>query len=64
VIAFTGAAGFEIWINALEVNAVRVPLANEFDKDVQTVIFAGTHKFGVCEQIELVVAKIKEELEW
>jgi len=63
VIAFTGAAGFEIWINALEVNAVRVPLPKEFDQDVQTVIFAGSHKFGVCENIEFVVTKIKEELE-
>jgi hypothetical protein len=55
----------DLYIMPIEVNAVRLPLRNEFKPTTNTVIFAGNHKFGVCETIDVVVTRIQSALwEW
>ena len=50
--------GAELWINAIEVNAIRAPLPNEFGPQVRCVLFCGVNKFGVCESLDEVRDKL------
>ena len=55
----------DLWLNPIEINAVRLPLPKEFEPHVKTVIFTGSHKFGVIDSIDEVLrALIKVKLSW